>query len=404
MTLFLTNSMGGAKQPFVPACPREVRMSVTARSGDGGADIGDARCAVVFDVLDRVLERHFGRVIHARTLANGDDAAADLAALDLRPPRIKPKASDHMPQIIALIARLIGAGHASDVDGRVLYRITSFPDYGALSGRHRRAMAHDGRGATASPDPDAFVLWQSLNPGQSGWDSPWGRGRPGPHIACSALIEHHLGHPLDILGGCADLLYPHHENLIAQGTRAGFWLHTGPVVVDGAGHDLLARIPAEAVRLALLSAPYRRSLDWTARTLPQAVETLSRLYAVIGEGQGNTRLTRDSPILVPFRAALDDDLNTPAALAELFALAETTRRAAAEFRPRYIAALIEAGGELGLLQKTESQWRAECAGSRDGPVQDAVPDRVRKRRGTVRLDPMFEAGRIGQAGPYQTGP
>ncbi|MCZ0962451.1 cysteine--tRNA ligase [Paracoccus benzoatiresistens] len=394
MTLTLTNSLGGTKQPFIPRNPQEVRMYVCGPTVYDYAHIGNARPAVVFDVLVRVLERHFGRVIYARNLTDVDDKInaaaaaagvpistiterftaayhADLAALGVRSPTIEPKVTDHRPQIIGLIQRLIAADHAYSLEGHVLYHVPSFPSYGLLSRRKRGDMIAGARVEVApfKRDPADFVLWKPSDPSQPGWDSPWGRGRPGWHIECSAMIEHHLGNPIDIHGGGMDLQFPHHENEIAQGTRARFWIHNGFVTVEGRKmskslgnvvlmRELLAEAPGEAVRLALLSAPYRQPLDWTAQTLPQAVRSLSRLYAAVGEGPKTMRLTRDSPLLVPFRAALDDDLNTPAALAELFALAEAARTSDADRRPRYVAALVEAGAELGLLQKTEAAWQA----------------------------------------------
>ncbi|RWR27385.1 cysteine--tRNA ligase [Sinirhodobacter populi] len=405
MTLFLTNSMGGKKQLFVPHDPQEVRMYVCGPTVYNYAHIGNARPAVVFDILVRVLERHFGRVIYARNLTDVDDKInaaaaeagvpmsaiterftaayhADMAALGVRPPVIEPKVTDHIPQIIDLTGRLLAAGHAYEAEGHVLYHVPSFPDYGALSRRRRSEMIAGARVEVApfKRDPADFVLWKPSDDAQPGWDSPWGRGRPGWHIECSAMIEHHLGNPIDIHGGGMDLQFPHHENEIAQGTRARFWIHNGFVTVDGRKmskslgnvllmRDLLVQAPGEAVRLALLSAHYRQPLGWTAQTLPQAVKTLSRLYAVIGDGPEDVRLTKDSPLLARFRAALDDDLSTPAALAELFTLAEAAKVVDAGLRPRYIAALVEAGAELGLLQKTERQWRAElaicCAGGAD---------------------------------------
>ncbi|WEF25919.1 cysteine--tRNA ligase [Paracoccus sp. S3-43] len=420
MTLFLFNSLGGEKQPFVPLNPREVRMYVCGPTVYDYAHIGNARPAVVFDVLARVLERRFGRVLYARNITDVDDKInaaaaqaglpiaaisarftaayhADMAALGVRPPTIEPKVTDHIPQIIALIGRLLEKGNAYQAQGHVLFHVPSFPEYGMLSRRKRSEMIAGARVEVApfKRDPADFVLWKPSDGAQPGWDSPWGRGRPGWHIECSAMIDHHLGNPIDIHGGGIDLQFPHHENEIAQGTRARFWLHNGFVTVDGRKmskslgnvllmRDLLDQAPGEAVRLALLSAHYRQPLGWTDQTLPQAVRTLSRLYSAIGEGPGDVRLSADSPLLQRFRAALEDDLNTPAALAELFALAEATRRTDLALRPRYIAALVEAGAELGLLQQTEEGWRAALsacipAGGDPGDIDALLQDRAAAR-------------------------
>lgn len=420
MTLYLTNSLGGEKQPFVPHDPRKVRMYVCGPTVYNYAHIGNARPAVVFDVLVRVLERHFGRVIYARNLTDVDDKInaaaaaagvpigtiterftaayhADMAALGVRAPGIEPKVTDHIPQIIDLILRLLGVGHAYEAAGHVLYHVPSFADYGMLSRRKRDEMIAGARVEVApfKRDPADFVLWKPSDATQPGWDSPWGRGRPGWHIECSAMIEHHLGNPIDIHGGGIDLQFPHHENEIAQGTRAGFWIHNGFVTVEGRKmskslgnvlllRDLLGQAPGEAVRLALLSAHYRQPLGWTAQTLPQAVRTLSRLYAAVGDGPGDLRLCKDSPLLTRFRAALDDDLNTPAALAELFVLATTARSVDPELRPRYVAALVEAGVELGLLQKTERDWQAELAPCGAADADEARIMAMRDERAAAR--------------------
>ncbi|MFV0383766.1 cysteine--tRNA ligase [Paracoccus sp. (in: a-proteobacteria)] len=420
MPLTLTNSMGGGKQPFTPHDPREVRMYVCGPTVYNYAHIGNARPAVVFDVLVRVLERHFGRVVYARNLTDVDDKInataaeagvpisaitkrfatayrADMAALGVRPPTIEPKVTDHIPQIIGLIGRLLAAGHAYEAAGHVLYHVPSFPEYGALSRRKRDEMIAGARVEVApfKRDPTDFVLWKPSDDTQPGWDSPWGRGRPGWHIECSAMIEHHLGNPIDIHGGGMDLQFPHHENEIAQGTRARFWIHNGFVTVEGRKmskslgnvllmRSLLEQAPGEAVRLALLSAHYRQPLGWTAQTLPQAVRTLSRLYAAIGDGPGEVRLTPKSPLLARFRAALDDDLNTPFALAELFSLADMARSVGADLRPRHVAALVEAGAELGLLQKSESQWQAELAACGTGTADETRIRVLRDERATAR--------------------
>ncbi|RQP05651.1 MAG: cysteine--tRNA ligase [Paracoccus sp. BP8] len=425
MTLYLTNSLGGEKQPFVPRNPREVRMYVCGPTVYDYAHIGNARPAVVFDVLVRVLERHFGRVIYARNLTDVDDKInaaaaaagvpietiterftaayhADMAALGVRPPGIEPKVTDHIPQIIDLIRRLLAAGHAYEAEGHVLYHVPSFADYGMLSRRKRDEMIAGARVEVApfKRDPADFVLWKPSDASQPGWDSPWGRGRPGWHIECSAMIEHHLGNPIDIHGGGVDLQFPHHENEIAQGTRARFWIHNGFVTVEGRKmskslgnvlllRDLLGQAPGEAVRLALLSAHYRQPLGWTAQTLPQAVRTLSRLYVAIGDGPGDLRLCRDSPLLARFRAALDDDLNTPAALAELFVLATTARSVDPELRPRYVAALVEAGAELGLLQRTERDWQAELAACQTDQKDVARINALRDERAAARAGRDF---------------
>ncbi|WP_348766763.1 cysteine--tRNA ligase [uncultured Salinisphaera sp.] len=408
MTLSLTNSLGGRKQAFVPITPGRVRMYVCGPTVYNFAHIGNARPAVVFDVLVRVLRRHFAEVTYARNLTDVDDkinaaAAAegcaidtvterytrayheDMAALDVAPPTIEPRVTAHIPDIVALIERLVADGHAYEAESHVLFHVPSFTDYGALSRRSTDDMIAGARVDVApyKRHPADFVLWKPSTPEQPGWDSPWGRGRPGWHIECSAMIERHLGTPIDIHGGGRDLIFPHHENEIAQGTRANYWVHNGFVTVEGQKmskslgnvllvRDLLEQAPGEAIRYVLLCAHYRQPLDWSADTLQQARRSLDRLYGVLREFapqiDGADEASDGASYLAEFNAALDDDLNTPAALAELFALA---RRAQAETEPLVRAArtvaLRTAGAQLGLLQQPPAQWFQQTSDASTAP-------------------------------------
>lgn len=270
--LRLFNSMGRRVEPFVPQDPGNVRMYVCGPTVYSYAHIGNARPAVVFDVLARLLRDRFPRLTYARNLTDVDDkiiAAAraegvscddlaarftaayhgDLAALGVAPPDIEPRATDHIKPMIVMIEALIAAGHAYAAEGHVLYHIPSFPAYGRLSGANPDEMLAGARVEVApwKRDPRDFVLWKPSEGGQTAWDSPWGFGRPGWHIECSAMIRVHLGEQIDIHGGGIDLRFPHHENEIAQGTRARFWVHNGHVTVSGAkmskslGNVLLVR-------------------------------------------------------------------------------------------------------------------------------------------------------------------
>ncbi|MCZ8314334.1 cysteine--tRNA ligase [Phreatobacter sp.] len=393
MSLTLTNSFGGRKEPFAPWSPDEVRMYVCGPTVYSFAHIGNARPAVVFDVLARVLRSRFSNVIYARNLTDIDDkinAAAlaqgvpigviterytaayheDMAALGVLPPTIEPKVTEHVPDIIGLIGRLIGEGHAYEAQAHILFHVPSFKDYGALSRRSPEDMIAGARVEVApfKRHPADFVLWKPSAPDQPGWNSPWGRGRPGWHIECSAMIERHLGTAIDIHGGGQDLIFPHHENEIAQGTRARYWIHNGFVTVEGRKmskslgnvllvRDLLRQAPGEAIRYALLSAHYRQPLDWTAQRLQHAKRSLDRLYGLVSDPHAVRLVAWDPTILAPFRAALDDDLNTPSALAELFRFGHLLQQAQTpETRGAWRAALIEAGGMLGLLQQTPEDW------------------------------------------------
>ena len=306
MTLSLTNTLNRTKEPFVPANPHHVTMYVCGPTVYNFAHIGNARPAVVFDVLYRVLKRRFKKVVYARNFTDVDDKInataketdlpistitkryieayqSDMAALGVLTPDLEPRVTEHVPDIIKMVEQLIARGHAYVTERHVLFDVRSFPAYGALSGRDRDEMIAGARVEVApyKRDPADFVLWKPSTPDLPGWESPWGRGRPGWHIECSAMIEQHLGVSIDIHGGGQDLIFPHHENEIAQGTCAHdgelycrYWVHNGFVTVEGRKmskslgnvllvRDLLNDAPGEAIRFALLSAHYRQPLDWS---------------------------------------------------------------------------------------------------------------------------------------------
>ena len=388
--LKLYNSMGRQVEDFVPRDARHVRMYVCGPTVYSYAHIGNARPAVVFDVLARLLRARFPCVTYARNITDVDDkiiAAAstgevscdevaarfteayhtDLAALGVSPPDIEPRATAHIPQMIAMIEELIGAGRAYEADGHVLFHIPAFPAYGRLSGANPDEMLSGARVEVAprKRDPRDFVLWKPSTGDQPGWDSPWGYGRPGWHIECSAMIRAHLGAQIDIHGGGIDLRFPHHENEIAQGTQARCWVHNGHVTVSGAKmskslgnvlmvRELLTETPGEAIRYALLSAHYRQPLDWTPETPRAARAALDRLYGALRDQPVVEARTEDT---APVLAALDDDLNTPAALSALHALAgQANASADPARRAELAAALRQAGAVLGLLQQDADAW------------------------------------------------
>lgn len=397
--LRLFNSMGRRVERFVPHNAGHVRMYVCGPTVYSYAHIGNARPAVVFDVLARRLRALFSRVTYVRNITDVDDKIiaaaaaegvacnviaerftqayhADLSALGVAPPDIEPRATDHIAQMIVMIAELIAAGRAYEADRHVLFHIPASPTYGLLSGANPDEMLAGARVEVApwKRNPRDFVLWKPSEPGRSGWHSPWGFGRPGWHIECSAMIRAHLGHALDIHGGGIDLRFPHHENEIAQGTVARFWVHNGHVTVSGAKmsksrgnvllvRDLLAECPGEAIRYALLSAHYRQPLDWTPETPRAARAALDRLYGALrDQPEVNARPEDIAPVL----AALDDDLNTPGALAALHALAaEVYATDDPARRAELAAALREAGAVLGILQKNAVDWAQSGAGDTD---------------------------------------
>lgn len=422
MTLSLYNTRTRRKQVFEPLNPDRVTMYACGPTVYNYAHIGNARPAVIFDLLRRVLERRWPNVVYARNITDVDDkinaAAAeqgvdigvvtlrftrayheDMAALGVAPPTVEPRATAHMTEIIAMIERLIDKHHAYVAEGHVLFDVGTWPDYGSLSRRDRREMIAGARVEVApyKNNPGDFVLWKPSDTNQPGWDSPWGRGRPGWHIECSAMAAAHLGPVIDIHAGGQDLLFPHHENEVAQsccahGTElfARYWVHNGFVTVDKRKmskslgntlvvHDLLQRWPGEALRYVLLSAHYRQPLDWSDTALEQAVATLDRLYRALAESPAATGAGGEpDPEVV---AALEDDLNTPSALAALNTLARRLSQTGDDERGALAERLKASAALLGLLQQPEA-WREARQGSTE--LDEAAIDELVRQRSAAR--------------------
>ena len=399
MPLVLYNSLTRRKEPFEPLDPERVRMYVCGPTVYDLAHIGNARAVVVFDQLYRLLRHSYGadHVRYVRNITDIDDKIInaaretgepidalterttalfheDMAALNTLPPDVEPRCTEHVPQMIAMIERLIAGGHAYPADGHVLFAVGSWPGYGRLSRRSRQEMIAGARVEVApyKRDPGDFVLWKPSSADQPGWDSPWGRGRPGWHIECSAMSEAHLGETFDIHGGGLDLIFPHHENELAQSEAAHdgrpfvrFWVHNGFLSVDSTKmskslgnfvtvHELLEQgVPGEAIRLALLSTHYRDPLDWTDERLRQSGPVLGRFFrAMTLPG-----LPRDHEVASEVLSALEDDLNTPAALAHLHVLVGAINRSESyEERGQLQAALIGCGKLLGLFSADPLSW------------------------------------------------
>jgi len=401
VVLHLFNTLTRTKARFEPLDPANVRLYVCGPTVYDLAHIGNARPVVVFDVLFRLLRHVYGadHVTYARNITDVDDkiiAAAkesgapieaitarttrafhdDMAALGALAPTMEPRATEHIPHMIAMIEALIARGHAYVADGHVLFSVPSMADYGRLSGHSRDELIAGARVDVApyKKDPADFVLWKPSTAEQPGWDSPWGRGRPGWHIECSAMSEQHLGAHFDIHGGGQDLIFPHHENELAQSLCAhdgrpfvNVWMHNGYVVVEGEkmskslGNFFTVRslleegLPGEAIRLALLSAHYRQPLDFTREKLKEAKTQLDRLYGALRHAQEVRRIEAAPSEGVV--AALSDDLNTPEALAELHKLGTALNKARepAE-QARLKGALGASGALLGLLDKNPEDW------------------------------------------------
>ena len=428
MSLTLHNTRTRQKELFVPLKDGVVTMYVCGPTVYSFPHIGNARPAVVFDVLARLLRTRYD-VTYVRNITDIDDkinkAAAergvsigeisarftavyleDMAALGVLPPDLEPRATEHVPGIVAMIARLIDGGHAYAAEDHVLFRVRSFASYGELSGRDRRDLLAGARVEVAPYKEDAgdFVLWKPSTPDLPGWESPWGRGRPGWHIECSAMIEQHLGSTIDIHGGGNDLVFPHHENELAQSTSAHggelfvrYWLHNGFVNVDhtkmskSLGNVLLVRnllteAPGEAIRLALISAHYRQPLDWTGEVLSEARRKLDRLYGALRDlprqpSNGAAAVGGADP---EFIAALDDDLNTPKALAVLFDLARSINRSEDAAERDSLAARLRASATiLGLLGTDPEAWfqAVEVHGLTAEAVESLLAERLAARKG-----------------------
>jgi cysteinyl-tRNA synthetase len=415
----LHDTMARKKRAFEPADPSRITMYVCGPTVYGRAHIGNARPAVVFDLLRRLLEHQYpdGEVIYARNVTDVDDkiiASAeaeavatsviteryerhyleDMGALGVVPPTLAPHATQEIGPMIAMIEELIAKGNAYEAEGHVLFHVPSDPDYGALSRRDRDAMLAGARVEVApyKRDPADFVMWKPSGEGVVGWDSPWGHGRPGWHIECSAMIRSHLGETIDIHGGGLDLIFPHHENELAQSRcahggapLARYWVHNGfvdmgaekmskslgnVITVDqllNAGHR------GEVLRLALLSAHYRQPLPWTESLIAQSKATLDKLYRAAGDADSGTI---DQGVV----EALSDDLNTPLALARLVAIND--------------ASSIKASARLlGLLSMSTDEWfrgegdaadietritaRAEAKAKRDFAEADRIREELK---------------------------
>jgi len=411
----LYNSLAAEKQTFEPADPNRVTMYVCGPTVYNFAHIGNARPAVVFDLLYRLLRRRYGpeHVVYARNITDIDDKMmaaakergiktsdvaaefeaaylADMGALGVMAPDIDPHCTHHVPEMIAMAKTLIAKGHAYEAEGHVLFSVPSFNEYGNLSRRSRDEQVAGARVEVApfKRDPADFVLWKPSSDDQDGWESPWGRGRPGWHLECSAMAEKHLGEVIDIHGGGADLKFPHHENEIAQSrcahgadAFARYWMHNGFVNVDAEkmsksignvllARDLLNEAPGEAIRWALLSAHYRQPLDWSDTLLNQSKRNLDRLYRTMDSLPEGATAEPPAAVL----SALEDDLNTPAAFAALFQFARTAKTA--EDR----AAMKAAGDLLGVLQAAPSERLSGGAKVDPSEIERLIEDRLEARK------------------------
>jgi cysteinyl-tRNA synthetase len=414
--LILHNSLTRRDEVFRPINAENVRLYCCGPTVYDRAHLGNARPVVVFDVLSRLLREIYPRVTYVRNITDVEDKIiaraaergvsiaditeqttadfhADMAELGALPPDIEPRATDNIPQMIDIIERLIAGGHAYEAEGHVLFAVASDPQYGHLSGRSQDELIAGARVEVAPYKRDAgdFVLWKPSTPEMPGWDSPWGRGRPGWHIECSAMSWRYLGEDFDIHGGGGDLIFPHHENEMAQsccafpGSRfARVWMHNGMLLVNGEKmskslgnfrtvRDVLGIAPGEAVRFLLLRSHYRASVDFTETGLLEARKELDRFYRALARHAPPFAEEPNLPVPAEVMEALCDDLNTPAAIAALHNLAD--RAIAGDALAA--AGLHAAGRVLGLLQSEPDAW---FHGDVDAAaVEAAIAERIAAR-------------------------
>jgi cysteinyl-tRNA synthetase len=436
MALKLYNSLTRRKEEFRPIDPQNVRMYVCGPTVYDYAHIGNARAITAFDLLYRVLRHEYGEghVKYVRNITDVEDkimAAAkengepiealtarttaifreDMAALGNLPPDVEPRATEYIKEMVALIERLIASGHAYAAEGHTLFRVASYAEYGKLSRRSRKDMIAGARVEVApyKEDPGDFVLWKPSTPDQPGWDSPWGRGRPGWHIECSAMSENTLGKTFDIHGGGLDLIFPHHENEIAQSVCAHdgrgpqdfsrVWMHNGMLTVGGAKmaksdgnfitvRDALGQAPGEVIRLALLGTHYRAPLDWTDDRLYEAKRTLDRWYRA-ARFTPSVQIGRALGPADDIRETLLDDLNAPLAISRLHEIAGAIYRSNDPMeRGELQQKLIGSARLLGLIEGNPRDWQESVEGAFENMILAQISARAiaRKNRQFAQAD------------------
>lgn len=415
--LMIYNTATRRKEPFEPLEPDTVKMYVCGPTVYNLVHIGNARPVVVFDVLFRLLQTIYPKVIYARNITDIDDKIMkaarenqesiqtlaeryaaeyqkDMAALNALEPTIVPYATQHVEQMIQMVAALIERGHAYVAEGHVLFNVKSMPDYGKLSNRALEDMLEGARVEVAAYKKYAgdFVLWKPSTDEEPGWDSPWGRGRPGWHLECSAMIETHLGDTIDIHGGGRDLIFPHHENELAQSRCAHdgkdyvrYWMHNGYINIDGEKmskslgnfrtvRELLEQYDGEVIRFALLSAQYRSELGFSKELLDQSKAALDSLYGALRKVAD---ITADLSIDInqaPAYQALLDDLNSPLAISEIHQLIKQLNKAETAQVASLKGQLLKLGNLLGILQRDPELWFTEGEGDSQW-IDDLVAER-----------------------------
>ena len=396
------NSYTGKKEDFIPLDPNHIKIYACGPTVYNYAHIGNARMAVVFDTLVRVLRHTYPKVTYVSNITDIDDKIIDAAKeldvpiehitrkytdiynkdmlkLLVKSPDIQPKATEYIPEMIELIEDLISKGHAYEKDGHVLFHVPSYENYRKLSKRNRDEQIAGSRVEVApfKRDPADFVLWKPSNDIQPGWNSPWGFGRPGWHTECSAMSEKTLGLPFDIHGGGRDLTFPHHENEIAQSccssanindpkSYVNYWMHNGFVTVHGEKmskslgnislvKDLTKDNHGEVIRLSLLSSHYRQALDWNNNVVHQAKKLLDKLYKILADIE-DIQASKINDSSLEFISPLLDDLNTPGLLANLNKMIKDFRSISDEGLPEFKSKMLLATNLMGICQENYLDW------------------------------------------------
>ncbi|HUX79660.1 MAG TPA: cysteine--tRNA ligase [Alphaproteobacteria bacterium] len=448
MPLILYNTLKRQKEPFIPLDPKNVRLYVCGPTVYDFAHIGNARPYVIFDVLNRLLRSVYERVTYVRNITDIDDKIInasqangeeiydltqrttrhfqqDMEAIGNLAPNVEPLATAHVNEMISLIKCLLEKGHAYENERHVLFSVKSFPSYGQLSRCNHDEMIAGARVEVApyKREPEDFILWKPSEKGIPGWESPWGLGRPGWHIECSAMSLKYLGETFDIHGGGQDLIFPHHENEVAQSqacfgpdTFARMWLHNGMLTVNGEKmskslgnfitiHQLLEKLPGELVRFVLLSSHYRQPLDWNDQVVHQSRQSLDRLYNALR----GRKMSEKSDVFEPIKTALEDDLNTPLAISALHELATQIHKTSSEDEKNQLASTLKASGAwLGLLQQDPESWFKGKTGIDEAAILALIEARnqARQQKNFIEADrvrhELLKAGILLEDGPQGT--
>ena len=426
------NTLGHKKEVFIPIDENHIRIYACGPTVYNYAHIGNARMAVVCDLLVRYMRSLYPKVTYVSNITDIDDKIINTAlesnipineltskyekiynqnmsALNVLQPDVQPRATEHIKEMIELIDKLIKQNNAYIAEKHVLFDVTSYKNYGVLSGRNKEDQIAGSRVEVANYKKNSgdFILWKPSTDDQPGWKSPWGRGRPGWHIECSAMSEKTLSLPFDIHGGGLDLTFPHHENEIAQSCAAHnfkeskdyakYWIHNGFVTMDGEKmskslgniflvDDLLKEYSGETLRLALISTHYRQPLNWNSKIIDQAQKNLDRIYRILKEVE-EIPLDIDIPASENIKEALSDDLNSSKALFEINLIADKLSKCKESEKKFLKSSLISSGKILGIIQDSPSSWLKY--GSNNDNIDSKMIEELIEKRKIARKEKQY---------------